>query len=84
MKRKDPYDTNFSYLQTYYQKGGTYILPVEILNDLTTQIEELVAEVKESNDSAEWWRCRYNGLHNEKYSSSGKIKNSRKNSKNNK
>lgn len=65
-KRKNPYDTDFSYLQAYYQKGGTYILPIEIVSDLTGQIEELVAELHESNDSAAWWQRRYNGAVNAK------------------
>lgn len=48
-KKANPYDTDFSYLQSYYQKGGTYILPVEIVSDLTGQIEELVNEIKKNN-----------------------------------
>lgn len=53
-------DTDFSYLENYWRKGGTYELPVEIVNDLTGRIEELVAEVKELNDSLTWWKNRYN------------------------
>ena len=53
-------NTDFSYLESYWRKGGTYELPVEIVNDLTGRIEELVAEVKELNDSLTWWRDRYN------------------------
>lgn len=53
-------DTDFSYLESYWRKGGTYELPVEIVNDLTGRIEELVAEVKELNDSLTWWQNRYN------------------------
>lgn len=52
-------NTDFSYLESYWRKGGTYILPVEIVNDLTGRIEELVAEVKELNDSLTWWKNRY-------------------------
>ena len=52
-------NTDFSYLESYWRKGGTYILPVEIVNDLTGRIEELVAEVKELNDSLIWWKNRY-------------------------
>ena len=39
---------------------GEYELPVELVNDLTGRIEELVAEVKELNDSLIWWKDRYN------------------------
>ena len=53
-------NTDFSYLESYWIKGGTYELPVEIVNDLTGRIEELVAEVKELNDSLTWWKNRYN------------------------
>ena len=53
-------NTDFSYLESYWRKGGTYELPVEIVNDLTGRIEELVAEVKELNDSLIWWKDRYN------------------------
>ena len=49
-------DTDFSYLESYWRKGGTYELPVEIVNDLTGRIEELVAEVKELNVSLTWWQ----------------------------
>lgn len=53
-------DTDFSYLKSYWRKGGTYELPVEIVNDLTGRIEELVAEVRETNVSLNWWKDRYN------------------------
>lgn len=53
-------NTDFSYLESYWRKGGTYELPVELVNDLTGRIEELVAEVKELNDSFTWWKDRYN------------------------
>lgn len=52
-------NTDFSYLESYWRKGGTYELPVELVNDLTGRIEELVAEVKELNDSLIWWKNRY-------------------------
>lgn len=52
-------NTDFSYLESYWRKGGTYELPVELVNDLTGRIEELVAEVKELNDSLAWWKNRY-------------------------
>ena len=53
-------NTDFSYLESYWRKGGTYELPVGLVNDLTGKIEELVAEVKELNDSLTWWIDRYN------------------------
>ena len=34
-------DTDFEYLESYYQHGGTYELPVELVNDLTGTIEDL-------------------------------------------
>ena len=52
--------TDFEYLEEYWEKGGTYVLPVDIVNDLTGRIEELVAEVKELNVSLTWWQNRYN------------------------
>ena len=52
-------NTDFSYLESYWRKGGTYELPVELVNDLTGRIEELVAEVKELNDSLTWWKNLY-------------------------
>lgn len=52
-------NTDFSYLESYWRKGGIYELPVELVNDLTGRIEELVAEVKELNDSLTWWKNRY-------------------------
>ena len=52
-------NTDFSYLESYWRKGGTYELPVELVNDLTGRIEELVAEVKELNDSLIRWKDRY-------------------------
>ena len=53
-------NTDFSYLESYCRKGETYELPVELVNDLTGRIEDLVAEVKELNDSLIWWKNRYN------------------------
>ena len=53
-------DTDFEYLEEYWEKGGTYVLIVDIVNDLTGRIEELVAEVKELNVSLTWWQNRYN------------------------
>ena len=35
-------NTDFSYLESYWRKDGTYELPVELVNDLTGRIEELV------------------------------------------
>ena len=60
-KHKESVELNmdFSYLESYWRKGGTYELPVELVNDLTGRIEELVAEVKELNDSLTWWKNRY-------------------------
>ena len=52
-------NTDFSYLESYWRKGGTYEFPVELVNDLTGRIEELVAEVKELNVSLTWWKNRY-------------------------
>lgn len=52
-------DTDFSYLESYWRKGGIYELPVELVNDLTGRIEDLVAEVKELNLSLTWWKNRY-------------------------
>lgn len=66
-------DTDFSYLESYWRKGGTYELPVEIVNDLTGRIEELVAEVKELNVSLTWWqdRCNANEKILERYRTDG-------------
>ena len=35
-------DTDFEYLEKYHIHGGTYELPVEIVNTLTNDIENLV------------------------------------------
>lgn len=66
-------DTDFSYLESYWKKGGTYELPVEIVNNLTGRIEELVAEVKELNASLKWWqdRCNANEKILERYRTDG-------------
>ena len=53
-------NTDFSYLESYWRKGGTYKLPVELVNDLTSRIEDLVEEIKELNLSLTWWIDRYN------------------------
>ena len=52
-------DTDFSYLESYWRKGGIYELPVELVNDLTGRIEDLVSEIKELNLSLTWWKNRY-------------------------
>lgn len=66
-------DTDFSYLESYWKKSGTYELPVEIVNDLTGRIEELVAEIKELNVSLTWWqdRCNANEKTLERYRTDG-------------
>ena len=62
-------NTDFSYLESYWRKGGTYELPVELVNDLTGRIEELVEEIKELNLSLTWWidRCNANEKILERY-----------------
>lgn len=62
-------NTDFSYLESYCGKGGTYELPLELVNDLIGRIEELVAEVKELNDSLTWWKdcCNTNEKILERY-----------------
>ena len=62
-------NTDFSYLESYWRKGGTYELPVELVNDLTCRIEDLVAEIKELNLSLTWWidRCNANEKILERY-----------------
>lgn len=62
-------NTDFSYLESYWRKGGTYELPVELVNDLTGRIEDLVAEIKELNLSLTWWidRCNANEKILERY-----------------
>lgn len=37
-------DTDFEFLEKYHRHGGTYELPVEIVNTLTYDIEELNAK----------------------------------------
>ena len=66
-------DTDFEYLERYHEKGGTYVLPVEIVNDLTGRIKELVAEVRETNVSLNWWkdRCDANEKILERYRTDG-------------
>ena len=46
-------------IQQYWEKGGTYILPVEIVNNMLNELEELDEEVKEANNNAAWWKNRY-------------------------
>ena len=62
-------NTDFSYLESYWRKGGTYELPVELVNDLTGRIEELVEKIKELNLSLTWWidRCNTNEKILERY-----------------
>lgn len=45
--KKINYDTDFGYLEEFWQKGGTYVIPAEIINQLTGQIEDLVEKCKE-------------------------------------
>ena len=59
-KKSIELNTDFSYLESYLRKGGTYELPVELVNDLTGRIEDLVEEIKELNLSLTWWINRYN------------------------
>lgn len=53
---------DYSYLDDYYQKGGTYVIPIEIVNDLRCELEEhedCKETIREANSNAEWWRNRY-------------------------
>lgn len=73
MNKNVDLDLDFSYLECCWKKGGTYELPVEIVNDLIGRIEELVAEVKELNASLTWWqnRCNANEKILERYRTDG-------------
>lgn len=46
-KTKIDLDTDFEYLEHYHIHGGTYELPVEIVNTLTYRIEELVTVIND-------------------------------------
>ena len=60
--KKVDYDTDFGYLEEFWQKGGTYVIPVEIVNQLTGQIEDLVEQCKEYKEI-----CRAKSESIEKY-----------------
>lgn len=36
---------DFSYLDSYWRKGGTYVIPTELINDLTGEIDDLVDKI---------------------------------------
>lgn len=40
-------DTDFEYLEQYHKNGGTYELPVEIINTLTYEMESLVKTIND-------------------------------------
>lgn len=40
-------DTNFEYLEQYHKNGGTYELPVEIVNTLTYEMESLAKTIND-------------------------------------
>lgn len=53
---------DYSYLDDYYQRGGTYVIPIEIVNDLRGELEDhenCKETIREANSNAEWWRNRY-------------------------
>ena len=54
--------------EQYHQKGGTYVLPVEVFNDLLNEKEELEQENKKLKDN--WNKLKYflaNGLASDNY-----------------
>lgn len=62
MKKNKYKKVDYSYLDDYYQKGGTYVIPIEIINDIRGELEEhenCKADIEEANTNAEWWRNRY-------------------------
>ncbi len=61
--KKVNYDTDFGYLEEFWQKGGTYVIPAEIVNQLTGQIEDLIEQCKEYKEL-----CRAKSESIEKYS----------------
>lgn len=40
-------DIDFEYLEQYHKNGGTYELPVEIINTLTYEMESLVKTIND-------------------------------------
>ena len=46
-------------IEMYWQSGGTYIMPVEVVNRMLCELEEMDELIKEANDNATWWKNRY-------------------------
>lgn len=60
--KKVDYDTDFGYLEDYQKDDTCYVIPVEIVNELKGQIEDLVEQCKEYKEI-----CRAKSESIEKY-----------------
>lgn len=46
-------------IEMYWKSGGTYVMPVEVVNRMISELEEMDDLIDEANNNAAWWKNRY-------------------------